>query len=220
VGWAALRELPPPADEPPKLELTEVDEHLSRLRAIAGRGSQAARRAELARLFGRATELEQRFLSGLLVGELRQGALEGVMVDAVAKAAGIPAAEVRRAAMLAGDLPSIAEVALTHGRDGLARFRLTPLRPVKPMLAQTADGVAEALERVGPAAVEWKLDGARIQVHRLGAEVGSSRGTSRTSRIGSEVVEAIGSLPADSLVLDGRRSRSATTGARIRSRSR
>jgi len=125
VGWAALRELPRPADEPPKLELTEVDDALSRLQAIAGRGSQAARREELSRLFGAATELEQRFLSRLLVGELRQGALEGVMVDAVAKAAAIPAREVRRAAMLAGDLPLIAEAALTHGRDGLARPRVS-----------------------------------------------------------------------------------------------
>ncbi|MGH3066550.1 MAG: ATP-dependent DNA ligase, partial [Gaiellaceae bacterium] len=90
VGWAALRELPPPAGAPPTLELPEVDQALSRLQAIAGRGSQAARRAELSRLFGAATDLEQRFLSSLLIGELRQGALEGVMVDAVAEAAGIP----------------------------------------------------------------------------------------------------------------------------------
>ena len=204
VGWAALRELPQPADEPPRLELTEVDDALSRLQAIAGRGSQAARREELSRLFGAATELEQRFLSGLLVGELRQGALEGVMVDAVAKAAAIPAPEVRRAAMLAGDLPLIAEAALTHGRDGLARFRLTPLRPVKPMLAQTADGVAEALERVGPAVVEWKLDGARIQVHRLGAEVRIfTRNLADITDRAPEIVGAIGALPGDSLVLDG-----------------
>ncbi|HEU0247963.1 MAG TPA: ATP-dependent DNA ligase, partial [Gaiellaceae bacterium] len=205
VGWAALRELPPPAAEPPKLELREVDDALSRIRAIAGPGSQAARREQLSHLFGAATELEQRFLSGLLVGELRQGALEGVMVDAVARAAAIPAGEVRRAAMLAGDLPLIAEAALTHGRDGLERFRLTPLRPVKPMLAQTADGVAEALERVGPAAaVEWKLDGARIQVHRFGAEVRVfTRNLADITDRAPEVVEAIGALPADSLVLDG-----------------
>ena len=204
VGWAALRDLPPPADDPPKLELTEVDGALSRLQAIAGHGSQAARREELARVFGKATELEQRFLSGLLVGELRQGALGGVMVDAVAKAAGIPAPEVRRAAMLAGDLPTIAEAALTHGPSGLARFRLIPLRPVKPMLAQTAEGVAEALERVGPAAVEWKLDGARIQVHRVGEEVRIfTRNLADITDRAPEVVEAIGSLSTDAIVLDG-----------------
>ena len=198
VGWAALRELPPPAEPPPTLELLEVDAALSRLQAIAGRGSQAARAEELSRLFGSATEPEQRFLASLLVGELRQGALEGLMVDAVAKAAGIPAAEVRRAAMLAGDLPTIAEAALTQGRNGLARFRLTPLHPVKPMLAQTADDVAEALERIGPAAVEWKLDGARIQVHRVDGDVRvfTRNLADITDRV-PEIAEAILALPAD-----------------------
>ena len=204
VGWAALRELPPPADEPGTLGLLEVDAALSRLQAISGRGSQAARKEELSRLFGRSTELEQRFLSSLLGGELRQGALEGVMVDAVAKAAGIPAAEVRRAAMLAGDLPTIAEAALAWGRDSLAEFRLTPLRPVKPMLAHAADDVAEVLERVGPAAVEWKLDGARIQVHRVGGEVRvfTRNLADITDRV-PDIVEAIVALPVSSLVLDG-----------------
>ncbi|MGH3066839.1 MAG: ATP-dependent DNA ligase, partial [Gaiellaceae bacterium] len=157
------------------------------------------------RLFGAATDLEQRFLSSLLIGELRQGALEGVMVDAVAEAAGIPAAGVRRAAMLAGDLPTIAEAALIQGRDGLAKFRLTPLRPVKPMLAQTADDVAEALERVGArAAVEWKLDGARIQVHRVGDEVRvfTRNLADITDRI-PDLVEPILAFRVESLILDG-----------------
>ena len=106
--------------------------------------------------------------------------------------------------MLAGDLPTIAEAALTYGPDGLARFRLTPLRPVKPMLAQSADGVAEALERVGPAAVEWKLDGARIQVHRVGEEVRIfTRNLADITDRAPEVVEAIGSLSTDAIVLDG-----------------
>jgi DNA ligase-1 len=204
VGWAALRELPPPAEPPATLELLEIDAAMSRLQAISGRGSQAARREELSRLFEGSTELEQRFLTSLLGGELRQGALEGVMVDAVAKAAGIPAAEVRRAAMLAGDLPVIAEAALIRGGEGLAQFRLTPLRPVKPMLAQTADDVAGALERVGHAAIEWKLDGARIQVHRVGGEVRvfTRNLADITDRV-PEIVEAILALQTDSLVLDG-----------------
>ncbi|MEP7224600.1 MAG: ATP-dependent DNA ligase, partial [Actinomycetota bacterium] len=204
VGWAALRELPPPAEPPPTLELLEVDAALSRLQAIAGPGSQAARAEELSRLFGSATEPEQRFLASLLVGELRQGALEGLMVDAVAKAAGIPAADIRSAAMLAGDLPTIAEAALTQGRAGLARFRLTPLHPVKPMLAQTADDVAEALERFGQAAVEWKLDGARIQVHRVEGDVRvfTRNLADITDRV-PEIAEAILALPATTLVLDG-----------------
>ena len=204
VGWASLRELPPFAEPPATLELLEVDAAMSRLQAISGRGSQAARRAEIAHLFGSSTELEQRFLSSLLAGELRQGALEGVMTDAVARAGGIPATEVRRAAMLAGDLPTVAEVALTRGRADLAEFRLTPLRPVSPMLAQTAEDVADALERVGLAAVEWKLDGARIQVHRLGGEVRVfTRNLAEITDRVPDIVEPIAALPLESLVLDG-----------------
>jgi DNA ligase-1 len=126
------------------------------------------------------------------------------MVDAVARAAVIPAADVRRAAMLAGELPTVAEAAISHGRDGLVRFRLTPLQPVKPMLAQTAEGIGEALSRAGPAVVEWKLDGARIQVHRLGDEVRIfTRNLADITDRAPEVVEAIGALPAEALVLDG-----------------
>jgi DNA ligase-1 len=204
VGWAALRELPPPAELPATLELLEVDAAMSRLQGISGRGSQAARGDELSRLFGMSTEREQRFLSRLLGGELRQGALEGVMTDAVAKASGISASDVGRAAMLAGALPIVAEVALTRGRDGLAEFRLTPLRPIKPMLAQTAEDIEGALQRVGSAAVEWKLDGARIQVHRAGAEVRvfTRNLADITDRV-PEIVEAIVALPVESLVLDG-----------------
>ncbi len=204
VGWAALRELPPPAQPPPTLELLEVDAAVSRVAAIAGPGSQAARRRELLGLFARATEPEQRFLTGLLLGELRQGALEGVMVDAVARAAGVPTAEVRRAAMLAGDLREVAAAAIADGLSGVARFRLTLLRPLKPMLAQTADDLASAFERVSPAAVEWKLDGARIQVHRLGGEVRAfTRNLADITERVPEVVEAIGELPVEAVVLDG-----------------
>jgi DNA ligase-1 len=204
VGWAALRELPAPAETPPMLELLEVDGALSRLQAISGPGSQKARREELVQLFGSATESEQRFLIALLSGELRQGALEGVMVDAVARAASIPAAEVRRAAMLAGELPEVARAALIEGVEGLARFRLTPLRPIKPMLAQTAESVSEALERVGQAAVEWKLDGARIQVHRSDRDVRvfTRNLADITDRV-PELVEVILELSTATLVLDG-----------------
>ena len=204
VGWASLRELPPPAAPPPTLELLEVDAALQRIAATEGHGSQARRKSELGGLFARATEPEQRFLTSVLHGELRQGALEGVMVEAVARAAGVPAAEVRRALMLAGELPLVARAALTDGRDGLASFRLQVLRPVKPMLAQTADGVAEAIERTGPAGVEWKLDGARLQVHRLGDEVRAyTRSLADVTARVTEVVEAVRQLPLESAVLDG-----------------
>jgi DNA ligase 1 len=204
VGWAALRQLPPPADAPPLLGLLDVDNDLERLKATTGQGSGAARRELLSALFGRATEQEQRFLTGLLLGELRQGALEGVMVEAVARAAEVPVAEVRRAAMMAGDLPTVAAAALARGREALAQFRLRVLQPIKPMLAQTASDLDEAMARVAPAAVEWKLDGARVQVHRLGNEVRVFTRTlaDATDRV-PEVVEATLALPAKAIVLDG-----------------
>jgi DNA ligase-1 len=204
VGWAALRDLPTPAPRPPTLELLEVDATVSRLQAIAGAGSQAARRDALQGLFSRATEPEQRLLVGLLLGELRQGALEGVMAEAVAKAAGVPAADVRRAAMLAGDLANVAAVAMRDGVDGLGRFRLTPMRPITPMLAQTADDVSAALDKIGRASVEWKLDGARIQVHRSGDEVQifTRNLADITDRV-PEIVDVVRTLDVSAIVLDG-----------------
>jgi DNA ligase-1 len=203
VGWASLRELPPPAAAP-TLEVQEVDAALTRIAAMAGSGSQARRRDELARLLAGAAEEEQRFLVGLLLGELRQGALEGVMAEAVAKTAGIPAAQVRRALMLAGDLGAVAEAAMVEGPEGLSRFRLAVLQPVKPMLAQTADDLHSALDRIRPAIVEWKLDGARIQAHRLGSEVRvfTRNLADITDRV-PEIVDAIRDLPVEAIVLDG-----------------
>src|SRR5919204_4842736 len=129
VGWAALRSIPAPAGDA-TLELLDVHAALAQIARAVGPGSQAARRSLLTGLFGRATEPEQRFLTRLLLGDLRQGALEGVMVEAVARAAGLPAADVRRALMLAGDLGEVARAALSEGAPGLSRFRLTVLRPV------------------------------------------------------------------------------------------
>jgi DNA ligase 1 len=204
VGWASLRELPPPAEPPPTLELLDVDAALRRIAATDGAGSQARRKTELTQLFASATEVEQRFLAALLHGELRQGALEGVMVEAIARAADVPAGEVRRALMLAGELPTVAVAALTDGRNGLSSFGLQVLRPVKPMLAQTADTVADAMGRTGPAAVEWKLDGARLQVHRLGDEVRAyTRSLADVTERVPEVVQAIGRLPLEAAVFDG-----------------
>jgi DNA ligase-1 len=204
VGWALLRSLPPPTAGPPTVELLEVDDALRRVAALGGTGSQAERRRELASLFERATEREQSFLRGVLHGELRQGALEGVMLDAIARAADVPAADVRRASMLAGDVAVVAQAALADGADGLARFRLDVLRPVKPMLAQTAADVDGAIARTGPAAVEWKLDGARLQVHRSGDEVRAfTRSLADVTARVPEVVGKVLALPVESVVLDG-----------------
>ncbi len=203
VGWASLRDLPASA-ESASLELLEVDATITRLQAISGAGSQAARRSELEGVFSRATEAEQRLLTGLLLGELRQGALEGVMTDAVAKAADVPGSAVRRAAMVAGDLPTVAEVAMREGAEGLALFRLAPLRPITPMLAQTAEDVSGALEKLGRASIEWKLDGARIQVHRFGDDVRVfTRNLADITERVPEIVAPLRALPVSAIVLDG-----------------
>jgi DNA ligase 1 len=205
VGWAALRDVPPPAGGPPSLELLEVHRAFDRIQASTGPGSQAARKRELADVFARVTEPERDFLFGLLSGEIRQGALEGLMVEAVAKAAGLAASDIRRAFMVAGSLGPVARAALAEGRPGIDAFRLTVLQPVQPMLAQSASDPADALSRIGGgAAVEWKFDGARIQVHRLDGEV---RAFTRnladiTSRV-PEVVERALELPVRALILDG-----------------
>jgi DNA ligase-1 len=203
VGWAQLRELPPPAAEP-ELTVAEVDAAFGAIGEMGGAGSQALRRGALSALFARATEDEQRFLTRLLIGDLAQGALEGVMAAAVAKAAGVPQADVRLALMLSGDLAGTAGIALAAGRDGLAAVRLEVGRPLAPMLAGTAPDVAAALERTGPAAIEYKLDGARVQVHRDGPDVAVFTRTldDVTARV-PEVVEAALALPARNAVLDG-----------------
>jgi DNA ligase-1 len=203
VGWAALRELPAPAGSP-GLTVAEVDAAFERIGAMAGAGSQAARREALAALFGRATTAEGEFLRRLLGGELRQGALEGVMVQALARAAGANPAAVQRAFMLRGDLADVAAAALRDGPAALDRFRLEVGRPLRPMLARAAKGVDEALERLGRAAVEWKLDGARVQIHRRDHDVHVyTRSLDDVTARVPEVVEAALALPVRTAVLDG-----------------
>src|SRR6185503_17654544 len=156
---AGVRDVPPADD--PTLDLVDVDRVFDRLAGLSGAGSASSRSALLRDLFGRATSGEQDFLSRLLFGELRQGALEGVLTDAVARAAGIQAGRVRRATMLAGDLAAVAQVALVDGDAALSQFVLRPFQPVQPMLAETAADVADALAELGEASFEYKLDGAR-----------------------------------------------------------
>ena len=204
VGWAALRSLPQPAQEP-TLAVDAVDAAFTEIGAVAGKGSQSIRAGLVADLFSAATDVEQTFLRRLLGGELRQGALAGVMADAVAKAAGVPAPTVRRAAMLGGDLPAVAAAALTGGETALSEFTLRVGQPVGPMLAQTATGVGEALERLGGEAVfEAKLDGARVQIHRAGNDVSIyTRSLDDVTARLPEVVEATLALPVTNLIADG-----------------
>ena len=200
VGWATLRDGFPPADTP-TLTLSDVDAGFSAIGAVSGKGSAAARKALVSELFGRATEDEQRFLFGLLSGELRQGALEGVMTEAVARAASVPVTEVRRAVMLRGSLGAVAAAALAGGSGALAEFGLEVGRPVRPMLASSATSIDEALAKIGGAApaecaVEWKLDGIRIQAHLSEGNVRLFTRTldDITARL-PEVVAALGKLP-------------------------
>jgi ATP-dependent DNA ligase I len=204
VGWAALRGGFAPADSP-SLTLSEVDSAFSAIGALAGKGSAAARQALVGELLGRATADEQRFLVGLLSGELRQGALEGVMTDAVARAASVPAEQVRRAVMLRGSLGAVAAAALGGGSEALAAFGLEVGRPVRPMLAASAPSIEDALAKVGAeGAVEWKLDGIRIQAHLGGGEVRLFTRTldEITGRL-PEVVAVLAALPVRAAVLDG-----------------
>jgi DNA ligase-1 len=205
IGFASLsglREVPPA--ETSSLDIRDVDAAFDRLAASSGAGS-ASRRAELLReLFRQATHDEQDFLRRLLFGELRQGALEGVLMDAVAKASGIAAPRIRRAAMLAGDLAPVARTALVEGEDALSRFVLQPFQPVQPMLADSASDVNGALEALGEASFEYKLDGARIQVHKVGDEVKVyTRNLRDVTSAVPEVVTAARAMPAREVVLDG-----------------
>jgi DNA ligase 1 len=204
VGWASLRSRPPAAAEP-QLTVTGVHATFTEIGAVAGKGSQARRAELLATLFAAATEPEQTFLVRLLSGELRQGALAGIMADAVAKAADIPAAAVQRAAMLGGDLPAAAAAALSGGAVALQAFALTVGQPVGPMLAQTATSVADALERQGGATIfEAKLDGARVQIHRAGDTVTVyTRSLDDVTARLPEVVAATLALPVTDLIADG-----------------
>jgi len=204
IGHRTLHEALRPGAERPTLEILDVDRKLEAIAATAGRGSAQLRSGLLHELFAAATEPEQRFLTGLLTGELRQGALEGIMVEAVAKASGIPLATVRRAAMMAGDIVPVARAAIEKGEAGLQEYSVQLFRPVQPMLAQTAEDMEDALAQLGEAALEYKMDGARVQVHRSGDDVMVfSRGMNNVSAAVPEIVEVVRALPAKELILDG-----------------
>jgi DNA ligase-1 len=187
------------------LSIAEVDRSLEAMAAICGGGSAARRADALSSLFSRATVAERRFLTALLAGELRQGALGGIMVDAIAAAAALPAPLVRRAAMYSTSLGAVARVALLEGAEALRGFQLELFAPVAPMLAQTAADVAGALAMLGAeAAFEWKMDGARIQVHKVGDEVRVyTRNSNDVTQAVPEIVDTVRALPEQTLVLDG-----------------
>ncbi|MBT9256201.1 ATP-dependent DNA ligase [Phycicoccus sp. MAQZ13P-2] len=205
IGHRSLSRLPEPAGDP-TLTVAEVDAAFDRLAATAGAGSTASRRAELGGLLGRATADEQRFLRDLMTGNLRQGALDGVVLAALARAFEVPDAVVRRAVMLAGSTHEVAGIAATGGRPALEEVGLVVGRPLRPMLAGSAKTTDEAVEGFGGAEllVDGKLDGIRVQVHRRDGEVTVfTRSLDEITERLPEVVEAVAALPGGDLVLDG-----------------
>lgn len=199
-----LRSARGPGAPQPSLEIADVDRAFDELKGTKGKGAAQQREARLGGLFRAATSAEQDFLARLIAGELRQGALEGFMHDAVAAASGLPAADLRRAATFAGALAPVARAAMVEGMPGLGRFSVQLMRPIMPMLAQPASDAASALAAFGSALAEWKLDGARVQVHKDGATAKVfTRSLKDVTTAVPEVVAAVLAAPPRSLILDG-----------------
>lgn len=204
LGYAALKSAIGNAAPAAGLSVRDVDSAFERLKLVKGRGAASLRQAELRNLVAKATAQEQDFLLRLIAGELRQGALEGVMLEAIAAAANLPAAEVRRAATFAGAMAPVARAALAGGRGALAQFSVRLMQPVLPMLAQPAADLAAALGELGTALLEWKLDGARIQVHKSGSDVRVfTRNLNDVTARVPEIVSAVSASNAQSVILDG-----------------
>jgi DNA ligase 1 len=205
VAYSAIAEARnAPAADSSSLTLQEVDNAFAELASISGKGAATRRTERLSELYTRATSAEQDFLTRLIVGELRQGALRGSMLDAIAAAAEVAASDVRRAAMSAGGIAEVACAALTEGVSGLARFTIRLMQPVLPMLSQSAETPQEALRALGRAAFEWKLDGARVQVHKADSEVRVyTRNLNDVTARVPEIVELVRTLSARNLILDG-----------------
>ena len=210
IGYAAIRAAleaatrPDALSEADALTLLDVDRAFDELAIVKGRGSAQARARILTELFSRAGDSERSFIVRVLLGDVRQGALGGVMEEAVARASGIPVDRIQRAAMFAGNLDLVAVAVLSDGERGLAAFQLVLFRPVRPMLAQPAESISEALRRNDAIAFETKIDGARIQVHRAGDRVAVySRQLHDVTPALPEVVSAIRELPIDAAIFDG-----------------
>jgi DNA ligase 1 len=204
VGYSTIYGIETAPAEEPTLRVADLDTAISQVQAATGSGSGTRRRELLADLLDRATEPEAGFVRRLFTGELRQGALAGLMVDAVAKAAGVPAELARRALMLSGDLTRTAEIAMSGGEERLREVGFELFRPIFPMLASTAESVADAVSSFDRASVEWKLDGIRIQVHRRGGEVRVyTRNLNEITHALPGIVEAVRRLDVERAVLDG-----------------
>ena len=204
IGYATVRAAAATPADSTALSVLDVDRTLESISTTQGRGAEGRRRELLHNMMAKATEPEQRFLTGLLMGELRQGALEGIMLEALARASRLPADQVRRAVMMAGDIAAVAKSLLTEGASSLSRYQIQLFRPIQPMLAHTAEDVTAALSDLGEAALEYKFDGARVQVHKSGSDViVYSRSLNDVTAAVPEIFEAVQAMPAKNLILDG-----------------
>ncbi len=201
VGYRMIAEASATPAPQGSIELLDLDRAFDSISKTQGTGARIERLHEL---LARATEAEQSFIGGLITGELRQGALEGIMLEAVAKASGLPLARVRQAAMVAGDVTRIAPALMERGAAALDDYSIRLFTPVQPMLAQTAEDIVEAIDDLGEAALEYKVDGARVQVHKSGDDVVVfSRALNNVTAAVPEVVEAARALPVRDAILDG-----------------
>ena len=204
VGYSTIYKLDHDAVDEPSVTILDLDRAIAEVQQTTGSGSAAARGQILGNLLGRATEDEADFIRRLFTGELRQGALAGLMVDAVAKAAGVPGELARRALMLSGDLTRTAEIAITGGEGGLREVGFEIFRPIFPMLASTAESAEAALAGFELASVEWKLDGIRIQIHRRRDDVRVyTRNLNDITETLPGIVRAVRALRVEQAVLDG-----------------
>jgi DNA ligase-1 len=204
IGYATLQSAHTAPAANASLTLTDVDRALDEIATIRGAGSERQRRAALERMLSQMTGQEQEFVKRLLLGELRQGALAGLMLDGLARATGVPLERIRRAAMMAGGASQIARALFAEGEAGLSRFSIQLFQPVQPMLAQTAEDAGQAIHDLGEAALEYKFDGARVQAHKSGDEVRIfSRRLNEVTPAVPEIVEAVRAMPAKTLVMDG-----------------
>ncbi|CAN5864697.1 ATP-dependent DNA ligase [soil metagenome] len=204
IGWSMSHSVQAPAAVDPTLTIIDVDRAITEVQQTTGAGSTGRRREVLGDLFGRATDTEAQFLRRLFTGELRQGSLAGVMVDAIARACSVPGDAVRRALMLSGDLPGTAATAMAFGEPGLRSVGFELFRPIMPMLASTSAGVKDAMSGFDRCSVEWKLDGIRVQIHRRDGEVRIyTRGLNDITPALPGIVEVVRRLPVNQVVLDG-----------------
>src|SRR5688572_5826177 len=204
IGYSTIYGIERPPAREPSLTIEDLDRAIDAVQATTGSGSAAARKRILAELLGRATEAEADFVKRLFTGGLRQGALAGIMVDAVAKASGVSGVLARRALMLSGDLSRTAEMAMSEGEEGLRQVGFELFRPIFPMLASTAASVSEAVASFDRSSVEWKLDGIRIQVHRRADEVRIyTRNLNEITDTLPGIVDAVRRLPVTQAVFDG-----------------